>query len=103
MNRLKTDWQKKICLTTAAMCVIFSTGQALAFAEGDTVMVNQQSQYQVDKPRSGLSMQQVEAKFGSPSNRAPAVGEPPITRWVYGDFTVYFEHDRVIHSVAHRS
>jgi hypothetical protein len=29
------------------------------------------------------------------------VGDPPITRWVYDRFTVYFENDRVIHSVVH--
>jgi hypothetical protein len=52
------------------------------------------------RPARGMSMEKVEATFGSPSNRAPAVGEPPITRWEYPGFTVYFEHRFVIHTVA---
>ena len=26
--------------------------------------------------------------------------QPPITRWDYPSFSVYFEHDKVIHAVA---
>ena len=51
-------------------------------------------------PAAGSTMEQVEKKFGKPGTVAPAVGDPPITRWVYEGFTVYFEHDRVIHSVS---
>lgn len=53
-----------------------------------------------DTPAAGSTMEQVEKKFGKPGNVLPAVGDPPITRWVYDGFTVYFEHDRVIHSVS---
>jgi hypothetical protein len=48
-------------------------------------------------------MDKVKEVFGEPQKRTPAVGEPPITRWIYKDFTVYFEYDRVIHAVKHRS
>ena len=50
-------------------------------------------------PESGMTMQQVEAKYGPARSTLPAVGDPPITRWQYDGFTVYFEHQRVIHSV----
>jgi hypothetical protein len=30
------------------------------------------------------------------------VGQPPITRWDYASYSVYFEYDRVIDSVRHR-
>jgi hypothetical protein len=53
-----------------------------------------------DRPARGLTMDKVEAKFGAPSRRVPAVGEPPITRWEYPGFVVFFERDRVIHAVA---
>jgi hypothetical protein len=58
-----------------------------------------------DKPSSGMSMDKVEAKYGAPSRRVPAVGggstaQPPITRWEYPGFTVYFENDRVVHTVV---
>lgn len=54
------------------------------------------------RPNTGLSMETVWERFGKPQSELPAVGTPPITRWVYGDFTVYFEHDRVINTVVHR-
>ena len=52
---------------------------------------------------SGMSMDQVNNQFGAPGEKYAAVGEPPITRWVYDHYTVYFEHDHVIHSVLHRN
>jgi hypothetical protein len=51
-------------------------------------------------PSRGQSMAQVEQRFGEPSQRVGAVGEPPISRWVYPQFVVYFEHSHVIHAVA---
>jgi len=60
------------------------------------------------RPRAGMSMTAVESSYGSPSERHAAVGgasvqQPPITRWDYPSFSVYFENDRVIHSVARRN
>jgi hypothetical protein len=52
------------------------------------------------RPARGMSMERVEATFGAPSKRVPAVGEPPISRWEYPGFVVYFENQLVIHSVA---
>lgn len=56
----------------------------------------------VPRPSRGMSMASVEAAYGTPANRRVAVGEPPITRWEYPTFTVYFEHNFVIHSVVNR-
>jgi hypothetical protein len=53
-------------------------------------------------PSRGMSMTQVEKTYGSPSARRAAVGDPPITRWEYGEFIVYFEYKHVIHSVPKR-
>ena len=50
-------------------------------------------------PGRGMTMTQVSAKFGAPVSKVPAVGKPPISRWEYPGFVVYFEHDHVIHSV----
>lgn len=51
-------------------------------------------------PTKGMTMQRVEAAFGSPASRVPAVGTPPISRWEYPGFVVFFENDHVIHTVA---
>lgn len=54
----------------------------------------------IETPRRGMRMADVEARFGAPESRTPAVGEPPISRWEYAGFTVYFERDIVLHSVV---
>jgi hypothetical protein len=56
----------------------------------------------VAAPSRGASMAQVERRFGEPDQRVAAVGEPPISRWVYPQFVVYFEGSYVIHAVARR-
>ena len=40
-------------------------------------------------------------RFGLADEEHPAVGHPPITRWDYRSFSVYFEYDHVINSVLH--
>lgn len=56
-----------------------------------------------DSPHRGSTMTQVESRYGAPTNRHAAVGNPPITRWDYPQFSVYFENDRVLHAVLVRS
>lgn len=51
---------------------------------------------------NGLSEQAVLARFGEPRERLAPVGQPPISRWVYDDFTVYFEFNTALHAVVHR-
>lgn len=53
-------------------------------------------------PARGQSMAQVERQFGAPTERFAAVGQPPITRWVYPSMIVYFEYEHVVHAVALR-
>jgi hypothetical protein len=57
----------------------------------------------VPTPRRGMTMDEVSSKFGAPAAKVPAVGNPPISRWEYPGFIVYFEADRVIHSVVSES
>ncbi len=56
-----------------------------------------------DRPNRGSSMAAVQGRYGEPTNRHSAVGNPPITRWDYPQFAVYFEHDRVLHAVFVRN
>jgi len=57
---------------------------------------------QPGKPTRGMSQDSVRADYGSPRSMTDAVGDPPISRWEYAGFVVFFEHDRVIHSVTKR-
>jgi hypothetical protein len=54
----------------------------------------------VAMPTRGMTMDQVATKFGAPVTKVPAVGKPPISRWEYPGFVVYFEAEHVIHSVV---
>lgn len=54
----------------------------------------------VQTPRRAMTMAQVERRYGTPRVRHNTVGDPPITRWDYADFSVFFEHDRVLHAVV---
>ena len=56
-----------------------------------------------DTPTRGATMSQVESRFGEPAQRHAAVGQPPITRWDYPRFSVFFEYDKVLHAVIVRS
>jgi hypothetical protein len=55
-------------------------------------------------PTRGMTMAQVEKKFGAPQRKLAARGgdtpkHPVIHRWVYPGYIVYFERHHVIHSV----
>lgn len=77
-------------------------------AVAETVVVNDQVQVresQVDRPKRGSTMGEVEKRFGAPVSRHATVGgnsphQPPITRWDYNNFSVVFERDRVIDTVV---
>lgn len=56
--------------------------------------------FAMETPTAGLSKASVEIKYGNPQAKSTTVGEPPISSWEYSQFTVYFEHDHVIHSVV---
>ena len=73
-------------------------------AAAETVVVDghvEVAQSAIARPVRGATMDAVKAKFGAPERQFPAVGKPPITRWDYPAFSVYFEFNRVVHSVVH--
>jgi hypothetical protein len=84
----------------AAAALVAIAGASVASAEtivmGDSIAVREST---APHPNRGMSMTAVEAKFGQPASRHNAVGQPPITRWDYPGFSVYFEHQFVIHAV----
>ncbi len=81
----------------ATLVVLAPVARAETIVVGDQVVVRPSD---LPRPARGITMQQVEARFGAPAARHEAVGEPPITRWDYAGFSVFFEHDRVVDSVV---
>jgi flavin-dependent dehydrogenase len=53
-------------------------------------------------PANGMTKDAVLERYGDPAERHAPVGDPPITRWVYDDYSVYFEYELVIESVLNR-
>jgi hypothetical protein len=92
------------------VAAVFATGLAgiagLESARSETIAVDNGiavKESDVATPARGMTMDQVSAKFGAPASKVPAVGKPPISRWEYPGFVVYFEHEHVIHSVVANS
>ena len=84
----------------------------LAFAgaaAAETLLIERvQEESKAAMPARGMSMADVEARFGAPTERLdPRGGQksqwPTINRWVYPAFTVYFENTRVIDVVANKA
>ncbi|NIB41266.1 hypothetical protein HBA55_16815 [Pseudomaricurvus alkylphenolicus] len=81
----------------ALLSLVFGAG---VVAETIRIPIGQQgSQQTIEKPALGMSMAEVRAAFGEPVEQREPRGEPPISRWEYERFVVYFESDIVIHSV----
>ena len=80
--------------------VVKATGYVNDASTGDGIAVKESD---VPTPTRGMTMDQVAGKFGAPTDKTPAVGKPPISRWQYPGFIVYFEGDHVIHSVIANS
>lgn len=92
--------------------VAFSAAALLAMAgsaSADVLLIERvEAGSQLPLPERGLSMAQVEQRFGAPGERLdPRGGQkgqwPTINRWVYPQFTVYFERDRVINAVLNQA
>jgi hypothetical protein len=95
----------KLLLTTLPLLAgVLLAAPAAAQVRQDVLLIQRvQQTTQVERPRNGTPMAQVEARYGAPERRYAPVGDPPIARWVYPDFTVYFEYELVIHSVVNRA
>lgn len=75
----------------------------------ETLLVDRvQHEPKMAMPARGMSMAQVQARFGAPADRLdPRGGQkhqwPTINRWSYPAFTVYFEKNTVIDAVANQA
>lgn len=90
---------KLVIATILASSVLVS---ANSFADELYIGVSQQGDTHIVVPRNGLTKEQVLSQYGEPVERIAAVGQPPISQWVYANFTVYFEYNIVLHSVKKR-
>jgi hypothetical protein len=85
-----------LALSTGLLSTVSAQNLDMSGAAGSTTFD------QAGKPTRGMSQESVQANFGAPQSTVAAVGDPPISRWDYADFVVFFEHNLVIHSVTKR-
>lgn len=97
--------RRSACTTWPACLVLVAVASVASTANADTLVVDAVADAQataVERPRRGMTMGTVETRWGAPESRSAAVGQPPITRWEYPDFTVFFEYQHVVHAVRRR-
>lgn len=87
-------------LLAAVLSSIVSLSHAEVISIADPSYQVPNSSQGILRPTQGMSMALVEQKFGQPEEKSDAIGQPPITRWTYNDFVVFFEYNLVIHSVV---
>ncbi|MFC0677752.1 hypothetical protein ACFFGH_07860 [Lysobacter korlensis] len=92
-----------------ALAICLAIAGAAFPAGAETLLVQRVAEEaRVALPERGLTMAQVEKRFGAPAERLePRGGQrqqwPAIHRWVYPAFTVYFEKSKVIDAVLNRA
>lgn len=90
---------------------LFAASHSVASEQqtGDVLLIERvQAAAPLNLPARGLSMAQVESRYGAPTSKLePRGGQKPqwpvIHRWSYPEFVVYFERDRVINAVVQRA
>lgn len=98
-------------LSTVAFALALSLGGLLAApaAQAETLLIERVgAETGAALPARGMSMAEVERRFGAPSQRLePRGGQkrqwPTIHRWTYPTFIVYFEKSKVIDAVLIRA
>ncbi|NUS38733.1 MAG: hypothetical protein HOQ02_06875 [Lysobacter sp.] len=91
------------------LAVLLALSGLAATASAETLLVQRvQQENAAAMPKRGMTMAEVQARFGAPAERLdPRGGQkrawPTINRWNYPAFTVYFEKNRVVDAVANKA
>jgi hypothetical protein len=94
----------RITTLSIALCTCLlsqsAAAEVLLIDSIDSAPIN--SEEGVPRPTRSMTMDQVSQRFGQPTATHAAVGDPPITRWDYPSYSVFFEYNHVLTSVLHR-
>ena len=96
--------------TVSAICLagILVIGGLSSLVDADVLLIQTiqdapaNSPEGIPRPGRGMTMAEVERVYGPPDKKLAAVGNPPISRWEYERYSVFFESDYVLHSVVRR-
>ncbi|QWT21002.1 hypothetical protein KPL74_03075 [Bacillus sp. NP157] len=89
---------------TAIALAIVAVAAAPSARADSLLMQRVQQEKGMNLPKKGMTMAEVERRFGAPSSKLDPRGggsakQPTINRWTYPGYIVYFEHSHVIHTV----
>ncbi|MER3546303.1 MAG: hypothetical protein C4338_01385 [Rhodanobacteraceae bacterium] len=98
MNRLSRS------LLTAALLIAVTPLVLPSSALAESLRMKVRQEQGMNLPKRGMTMSQVERQYGAPLRKLQTRGgdsprHPPIHRWEYANYIVYFERNHVIHSV----
>ena len=90
-------------MVLALVLLVFAGFAQPVTLSADVLLIEEVRQAgRMDVPANGMTTADVRARFGEPVTTHSAVGDPPITRWEYDRWSVYFEYDIVLFTVLHK-
>lgn len=93
-------------MTRMVLALIFAGFAGLlmpACLAADVLLIEEVRQAgRMDVPQNGMTTSDVRDRFGNPVKVHSTVGDPPITRWEYERWSVYFEYKVVLFTVLHK-
>ena len=79
---------------------ILASFAPMGAATADVLLIEEVRQAEgMELPSNGMKSADVLARFGDPAKKHAPVGDPPISRWDYQHWSVYFEYDLVLFTV----
>ena len=92
-----------LALTYLALFAAGIAAVPVGTLSADVLLIEEVRQAErMDLPTNGMKQAGVRARFGEPVTTHAPVGDPPITRWDYTGWSVYFEYDLVLFTVLHK-
>jgi len=90
-------------MTRTVLALMIAATALLTLADrlqADVLLIEEVRQAEkMTLPANGMDKDQVRNRFGAPAQTHSPVGDPPITRWDYEQWSVYFEYDLVLFTV----
>lgn len=92
-----------LALTYLGLVAAGSAVVPVGTLSADVLLIEEVRQAErMDLPTNGMKQADVRARFGEPVTTHAPVGDPPITRWDYTGWSVYFEYNLVLFTVLHK-
>jgi hypothetical protein len=90
-------------MVLALVLLVFAGFAQPVTLSADVLLIEEVRQSdRMDVPVNGMTTVDVRARYGEPVTTDAAIGDPPITRWEYDRWSVYFEYDIVLFTVLHK-